>query len=130
MSKFNMHLMVCGGTGCRASSSDAIVENLRAVVLESFGAGNAPDTPWLLNEIDSAIRKGILFLNVTQCAEGSVEMGLYDSSIKLEKLGVISGRDMTTEAAITKLMYLLGKYSLPEDIRTDLNKSLRGEITI
>lgn len=106
------------------------VNNLRAIVLESFGAGNAPVESWLLNEMATAIKRGIIFLNVTQCAQGSVEMGLYDSSIALEKLGVVSGRDMTTEAALTKLMYLLGKYSSPEDIRNDLNKSLRGEITI
>jgi L-asparaginase len=106
------------------------VKHLRAVVLESFGAGNAPDEKWLLDEITEAIKRGIIFLNVTQCAEGSVEMGLYDTSRALESLGVVSGRDITTEAALTKLMYLLGKYTSSKEIITDLNKSLRGEITI
>ena len=104
--------------------------NLRAVILETYGAGNAPDDPWFLNAVEDAIKRDIIILNITQCAQGAVEMGLYDTSRLLEKLGVISGHDMTTEAAITKMMHLLGKYKTTEEIKNDLNKSLRGEISI
>jgi len=104
--------------------------NLRALVLETFGAGNAPNDPWFLNAVEDAVKRGIIILNITQCAQGAVEMGLYDTSRLLEKLGVISGHDMTTEAAITKMMHLLGKYKTSGEIKNDLNKSLRGEISI
>ncbi|MBA7526955.1 L-asparaginase 1 [subsurface metagenome] len=106
------------------------IQGLRGVVLETFGAGNAPDEPWFLKEINDAIRRGIVIVSVTQCAEGRVEMGMYETSIALEKLGVVSGNDSTTEAALTKLMFVLGRYTSKHDIINDLNRSLRGEITI
>lgn len=105
-------------------------KKLKAVILESFGAGNAPSHDWFINEISTCIKRGIIILNVTQCAAGSVEMGRYKTSEALEKAGVISGFDTTTEAALTKLMYLLGKYTNKEEIITELNKSLCGEITL
>jgi len=105
------------------------IEGLRAVVLETFGAGNAPNEKWFLGEIEKAIKAGVIIVSVTQCAEGCVQMGMYETSRELDKLGVISGYDITSEAAITKLMFLLGKYTKPQEIINDLNKSLRGEIS-
>jgi L-asparaginase len=106
------------------------ISDLKAVVLETYGAGNAPNESWFLKEIEKAITKGIIIVSVTQCAEGRVEMGLYQTSSTLMKLGVVSGHDSTTEAAITKLMVLLGKHSSLPDIIRNLNQSMRGEITI
>jgi L-asparaginase len=106
------------------------IKKLRAVVLETFGAGNAPNEAWFIDEIENAINRGIIILSVTQCAEGRVEMGMYETSKTLEKIGVVSGHDITTEAAITKLMYLLGKFPEKSDVIRNLNTSLRGEISI
>jgi L-asparaginase len=105
-------------------------ENLKAVILESFGAGNAPSHKWFIDEIKACIKRGVIILNVTQCTAGSVEMGRYKTSEELEKSGVISGYDTTTEAALTKLMYLLGKYANRDEIIRHLNISLCGEITL
>ncbi len=106
------------------------IDGLRAVVLESFGAGNAPDDTWFLQKIEKAVSGGLIIMNVTQCAEGSVEMGAYETSIELIKAGVINGRDITTEAAVAKLMVVLGKEKNSESINRLLNSSLKGEITI
>ena len=105
------------------------IKGLKAVVIESFGSGNAPSDSWFIKSLQSAINKGIIILNVTQCMTGSVEHGKYETSIGLEKIGVISGRDITTEAALTKLMYLLGEGFEHDDIIKLLNTSLRGEVT-
>jgi L-asparaginase len=110
---------------------DSIFEmpGLKGVVLESFGSGNVPKVRWLTNIIRKAIKKHIIILNISQCQGGSVHMGQYETSLELLNAGVISGKDMTTEAAITKLMFLLGQDLKKEEIKIHLNKSLSGEIT-
>ncbi|MDD4922109.1 MAG: asparaginase [Bacteroidales bacterium] len=103
---------------------------LRAVVLESFGAGNAPSHDWLVIALKKAIDRGIIILNITQCNTGSVEMGRYKTSVHLYEAGVISGYDITTETAVTKLMFLLGHYQDSEMIRREMNRSFCGEVTV
>lgn len=105
------------------------IPGLRGIVLESFGSGNVPTSRWLINCIKHAIKKGIVILNVTQCEGGRVIMGQYETSLELLNSGVVSGRDITTEAAITKLMFLLGQGLNNNEIKIYLNKSLRGEIS-
>ncbi len=104
--------------------------NIKAVVLETYGSGNAPTTKWFLEAIEEAIQRGIIILNVTQCLAGSVEMWRYETGVHMLDLGVISGHDLTTEAAVTKLMFLLANAGSEGEIRANLNKSLRGEIYI
>ncbi|MDR1544105.1 MAG: type I asparaginase [Prevotellaceae bacterium] len=105
-------------------------ENLRAVIIETFGAGNAPTCEWLAELLTGANRRGIILFNVTQCRAGSVEMGRYATSHQLRRAGVISGRDITTEAAVAKLMFLLGQNTDNEQIKELLKVSLRGEMTV
>ena len=101
---------------------------LKGVVLETFGAGNAPTDEWLYRELKDAVDRGIIIVNKTQCNTGSVEMGLYAVSLNLMKAGVISGYDITTEALLTKMMLLLGEQ--PEHVKEMIGKELCGEMTI
>ncbi|MCM4169254.1 L-asparaginase 1 [Arenibacter sp. H213] len=102
--------------------------NLKALVLETYGSGNASTEEWFRKELGEAIKKGIFVVNVTQCSGGSVIMGQYETSEHLQKLGLINGKDITTEAAITKLMYLLGNNVSPNLFKTIFETSLRGEM--
>ena len=110
----------------------AILESpgLKAVILETFGAGNAPTDPWFYQLIRDAVDRGIIFLNITQCTQGRVEMGRYETSEHLLRAGVVSGYDITPEAAVTKLMFLLGKGLTTKELKQLLNRPINGEITI
>jgi L-asparaginase len=105
-------------------------EGLRAIVLESYGAGNAPSHEWLIRMLQNATQSGIVIVNVTQCNTGSVDMGRYKSSVHLHQSGVISGYDITTESAVTKLMFLLGHHRDPEIVRDEFRRSFCGEMTV
>ena len=103
---------------------------LQGVVIETYGSGNAPTDEWFISALDDAIRRGIIILNVTQCKAGSVKMRQYAASCDMDRIGVIGAGDITIEAAIAKMMCLLGEY--PDDkehVKLRLSQSLRGEIT-
>ena len=102
---------------------------LRGLIIETYGSGNAPTYQWFIDYLKDYINKGGIIFNVTQCHGGSVEMGLYETSRLMLAAGVVSGRDITSEASVTKLMHLFGRYSSSEKVVQSLKKSLAGEIT-
>ena len=99
------------------------------MVLETFGSGNATTAPWFLEALKEAIDRGLIILNITQCKGGSVEMGRYETSLDMARIGVVSGYDLTAEAAVAKLMYLIGQGLSREKVVELLGVSIRGEMT-
>ncbi|WP_136467542.1 asparaginase [Flagellimonas onchidii] len=104
------------------------IPELKALILETYGAGNAPMDQWFLDELKKASSTGLHIINVTQCSGGRVAMGHYETSEKLKEMQLISGKDITTEAAIAKAMYLLGNKVSDELFKTIFETSLRGEM--
>ena len=103
--------------------------NLRSIVMRTFGSGNAPHLDFLMKYLKAATDRGIIIVNVTQCLEGMVEMDRYESGRQLLEAGVVCGKDMTIEAALTKLMILLGLNYTTEEIREQMTVSFAGELS-
>ncbi|MFO8234265.1 MAG: type I asparaginase [Bacteroidales bacterium] len=118
--------------GLKKETAESLMfsKDLKAIIMETYGAGNAPQNQWLLKLIKDAVKQNIIILNVTQCMEGQVDMNKYENGKQLLDAGVISGYDITFEAAITKLMFLLGNFPDYKEVRELLTKSIRGEIII
>lgn len=118
------------GLGDRVLRAMLSAPGVRAVVLETYGAGNAPTSERFLRTLEEAIARGLIVVNVTQCGGGRVTMELYETGLRLQKIGVLCGYDMTTEAAVAKLMYVLGKELPAEETRSLLQIPLHGEFTM
>ena len=115
--------------------SPKVVENIlgadvRGIVMETFGAGNTTTDQWFVDLLKKAVDSGKVILDISQCKVGTVELGRYETSRLLKDIGVANGYDLTFEAAVTKMMFLLGQYDTPEIVKEMLETDLRGELTI
>jgi L-asparaginase len=117
------------GISKKITSAIINTPGIKAIILETFGAGNATTQDWFISELKKAISKGIVVLNITQCQEGKVIQGMYETSSQLKKIGVVGGSDLTFESAITKLMFLLGQKHPAKRLHQLLQTNLRGELS-
>jgi L-asparaginase len=124
-----MILKVFPGITEQVMKNMLLVPDLKGVILETFGSGNTKTDRWFIDLLRSMIDKGVAVVNVTQCIGGSVVMGKYETSEQLRQMGMISGKDITTESALAKLMFLLTKNLTPDVMKTLFETSLRGEIS-
>lgn len=123
-------LKIFPGISKKVIESVLQINNLKGVILETFGEGNTITTDWFIKLLEQALDNDIIILNVSQCAAGKVDQGKYQTSKKLLDIGVINGFDITTEASITKLMHLFGCYQEINEIKVLVNKPIRGEISL
>ncbi|MFD2203947.1 asparaginase [Shivajiella indica] len=131
--KLDNHVMILKlfpGITSQVMDSCFNIPGLKGVVLETFGSGNSPSEPWFLKSLEKAVDKGIIILNVSQCNGGRVIQGRYQTSRDLLRIGVLSGGDITTEAAITKMMFLLANEKKEHEIRRKLITPLVGEMSL
>ena len=117
--------------GISRNAVEAITKSaVDAIVLETFGSGNTTTASWFLDCLQYAIDAGKVIVDISQCQGGSVELGKYDTSKRLQQMGIVSGFDMTFEATTTKLMFLLGQELNTEEMAKAMEESLRGELTV
>src|ERR1700712_1870147 len=107
-----------------------LTADVRGIVMETFGAGNTTTEQWFIDQLKQAIDSGKVILDISQCKVGTVELGRYETSKELKDIGVTNGYDMTFEAAVTKMMYLLGQHDDPKEVKNLLETDIRGEITV
>ena len=117
--------------GMSQDQVEAVLNSKRnwAILLITFGAGNVPQLPWFLNALKNAVQNEKVIVNITQCHKGKVNMSLYQNGRVLQNIGIIGGSDITSEAALTKLMYLKEKGLNLEELKHQFETSLRGELT-
>lgn len=130
--KLDNHLIIITlFPGIRPDVVGSILQNedLKAVVLKTYGSGNAPQQPWLLNLLNQLYERNIVVVNITQCDQGTVEMARYATGLQLLECGVVNGYDSTIECIVTKLMYLLGEGFEGDSLRNALKMPIVGEFT-